>query len=619
MSEIKFRPLKFGVTRVKLSDGPSGTHYLEADQALQAFPDRLTDRLQHWAHTVPERSFMARRVKQADGTLGDWKHINYQQAWTTARNIAQGLINRGLSTERPVVILSENSLEHALLSLGCMLAGVPFVPTSPPYSLVSVDYDKLKHVLRTVTPGMVFASDTRYAKAIAATVAPETEVVMVEGSVEGRTVTAFDALCATTATPAVDAAIAATGPDTIVKFLFTSGSTKLPKAVINTQRLWCANQQQMAQSMPVLAEKQLVLVDWLPWNHTFGGNHNFGMVVFHGGTLYIDDGKPTPALMQETLRNLREIAPTVYFNVPTGFEAIANAMKTDDALRKTLLSRVQMFFYAGAALAQPVWDSLYESQEREVGERIVMGTGLGMTESGPFGIFVTNPYVQAGDLGVPTPGLTLKLVDMQGKTEVRYKGPNITPGYWRNPEETADAFDEEGFFKTGDAVKWIDETDVHLGLKFDGRIAEDFKLATGTFVSVGPLRAKIIAAGAPYIQDVVLTGINLKEVGAMVFPTPAVRSLSGLPADAPLADVLASAPVLQKFQEVVNQLAKNATGSANRIARMCLLSEPPTIDKGEITDKGSINQRSVLAHRADTVEALHAHTLQHILTPKTNA
>jgi feruloyl-CoA synthase len=619
MSEIKFRPLKFGVTRVKLSDGPSGTHYLEADQALQAFPDRLTDRLQHWAHTVPERSFMARRIKQADGTLGDWKHINYQQAWTTARNIAQGLINRGLSTERPVVILSENSLEHALLSLGCMLAGVPFVPTSPPYSLVSVDYDKLKHVLRTVTPGMVFASDTRYAKAIAATVAPETEVVMVEGSVEGRTVTAFDALCATTATPAVDDAIAATGPDTIVKFLFTSGSTKLPKAVINTQRLWCANQQQMAQSMPVLAEKQLVLVDWLPWNHTFGGNHNFGMVVFHGGTLYIDDGKPTPALMQETLRNLREIAPTVYFNVPTGFEAIANAMKTDDALRKTLLSRVQMFFYAGAALAQPVWDSLYESQEREVGERIVMGTGLGMTESGPFGIFVTNPYVQAGDLGVPTPGLTLKLVDMQGKTEVRYKGPNITPGYWRNAEETAGAFDEEGFFKTGDAVKWIDETDVHLGLKFDGRIAEDFKLATGTFVSVGPLRAKIIAAGAPYIQDVVLTGINLKEVGAMVFPTPAVRSLSGLPADAPLADVLASAPVLQKFQEVVNQLAKTATGSANRIARMCLLSEPPTIDKGEITDKGSINQRSVLAHRADTVEALHAHTLQHILTPQTNA
>lgn len=615
MNAPQFRPLKFGVTRVSLRDGAPGTRYLQADQALEAYPDRLSDRLRHWAQVKPDQTFMARRVKNADGTLGDWRHISYAQAWQAARSIAQSVLDRGLSAERPVVILSENSLEHALLALGCLVAGVPFVPTSPPYSLVSVDYDKLKHVLRTVTPGLVFASDARYAKAMAATVGADTEIAMVEGEVPGRTVTAFDSLCATAATPAVDAAMAATGPDTIAKFLFTSGSTKMPKAVINTHRLWCANQQQMAQSMPVLTERELVLVDWLPWNHTFGGNHNFGMTVFHGGTLYIDDGKPTPALMHETLRNLREIAPTVYFNVPTGFEAIAHAMQTDDLLRQTLLSRVQMFFYAGAALAQPIWDSLYASQEREVGERIVMGTGLGMTESGPFGIFVTNPFVQAGDLGVPTPGLELKLVDTEGKTEVRYRGPNITPGYWRAPQETTEAFDEEGFFKTGDAVKWIDESNAHLGLKFDGRIAEDFKLATGTFVSVGPLRAKIIAAGAPFIQDAVLTGINLKEVGAMIFPTPAVRVLSGLPADASLADVLASAPVLAKFQGVVNTLAQTATGSANRIARLCLLSEPPTIDKGEITDKGSINQRSVLAHRAGTVAALHEGTLPNVLQP----
>ena len=615
MSSPQFRPLRFGVTRVTLQDGVPGTHYLKADQELQAFPDRLTDRLQHWAQHKPDQSLFARRVKLADGSLGDWRHVTYAQAWRTARNIAQGLINRGLNAERPVVILSENSLEHALLALGCMVAGVPFVPTSPPYSLISQDYDKLKHVLRTVTPGMVFASDARYAKAIAATVSSDMEIVMHEGGIEGQQVTSFEALCQTPATSQVDAAIAATGPDTIVKFLFTSGSTKMPKAVINTQRLWCANQQQMMQSMPVLAESPLVLVDWLPWNHTFGGNHNFGMVVFHGGTMYIDDGKPTPALMHETLRNLREIAPTVYFNVPTGFEAIALAMKTDDLLRKTLLSRVQMFFYAGAALAQPIWDSLYESQEREIGKRIVMGTGLGMTESGPFGIFVTNPNVSAGDLGVPTPGLELKLVDMGGKTEVRYRGPNITPGYWRNDEETKGAFDDEGFFCTGDAVKWIDETDVHLGLKFDGRIAEDFKLATGTFVSVGPLRGKIIAAGAPYVQDVVLTGINLKEVGAMVFPTPAVRALSGLAPDTPLADVLSSKLVLAHFQNLINELSKTATGSANRIARMCLLSEPPTIDKGEITDKGSINQRSVLTHRADTVAALHEERLHFILKP----
>ena len=616
MSTAKYRPLKFGVTRATVRDGETGVHYLRADQDLGPYPERLTDRLVHWAKERPDQTLFARREKNADGSSGDWKHISFAQALDAARRIGQGLLNRGLSAERPVLILSENDLEHALLALGCLYAGVAYCPTSPAYSLISQDYDKLKHVIKTLTPGMVFASDAlRYSRAMLATVAEDVELVCTNGTVPGRDTTSFAALMATEPTPAVDAAMAATGPDTIAKFLFTSGSTKMPKAVINTQRLWCANQAQMAASMPVLAEKPLVLVDWLPWNHTFGGNHNFGMVIYHGGTLYIDDGKPTPALMHETLRNLREISPTVYFNVPTGFEAIANAMKTDDLLRKTLLAKVNMFFYAGAALAQPIWDSLFESAEREVGERIVMGTGLGMTESGPFGIFVTSPNVNAGDLGLPTPGLELKLVDVQGKTEVRYKGPNITPGYWRQPEETAEAFDEEGFFKTGDAVKWIDETDVHQGLKFDGRIAEDFKLATGTFVSVGPLRGKIIAAGAPYIQDVVLTGLNMKEVGAMVFPTPAVRQLSDLPADASLHDVLDTPGVLAQFQKIVDELARNATGSANRIARLCLLADPPTIDRGEITDKGSINQRAVLSHRADTVAKLHSDGLRYIIKP----
>ena len=616
MRTPKFRPMTFGVTRVVMRDGTPGTRYMQADQALREFPQRLTDRLKHWAQTDPQRSFMARRIKLADGKTGDWRHVSFGEAWQRARSIAQGLIARDLSAERPVVILSENDLEHALLALGCMVAGVPFVPTSPPYSLVSQDFDKLKHVLATTTPGLVFAADARYARAITATVAPDVEVVLTDGEVPGRPTTRFADLAATPATDAVDRAMAATGPDTIVKFLFTSGSTKMPKAVINTQRMWCANQQQMAQSMPVLAEAPPILVDWLPWNHTFGGNHNFGMVVYHGGTMYIDDGKPTPALMHETLRNLREVAPTVYFNVPTGFEAIAHAMKTDDLLRKTLLSRVRMFFYAGAALAQPIWDSLYESQEREIGERIVMGTGLGMTESGPFGIFVTSPHVRAGDLGVPTPGMELKLVDIDGKTEVRYRGPNITPGYWRMPAETAESFDEEGFFRTGDAVLWIDPANVHLGLKFDGRIAEDFKLATGTFVSVGPLRSKIIAAGAPYVQDAVITGLNMKEVGAMIFPTPKVRELSGLGADASMEQVLSSTPVLAHFQKVLDALAAQSTGSANRVARLCLLGEAPTIDRGEITDKGSINQKAVLKHRAALVEALHADTLPHTLKPR---
>ncbi len=613
----RYRPLTFGVTRATLRDGAQGTHYLRADRDLPPFPDRITDRFVHWATTRPDQTVFARRVKNADGSTGGWRHITFAQALDAARRIGQGLIHRGLSAERPVLILSENDLEHALLALGCIYAGIAYCPTSPAYSLVSQDFDKLHHVVKTLTPGLVFASDAqRYSRAMLATLGEGVELVTTEGTVPGRATTPFADLLATDPTPAVDAAMAATGPDTIVKFLFTSGSTKMPKAVINTQRMWCANQQQMVESMPVLAQNPLVLVDWLPWNHTFGGNHNVGMVLFHGGTLFIDDGKPTPALMNETLHNLREIAPTVYFNVPTGFEAIANAMKTDDALRKTLLSRVHMFFYAGASLAQPVWDALHAAQEAEIGERIVMGTGLGMTESGPFGIFVTSPNVKAGDLGLPTPGLELKLVDAGGKTEVRYKGPNITPGYWRMPAETAEAFDEEGFFKTGDAVKWIDETDTQLGLKFDGRIAEDFKLATGTFVSVGPLRAKIIAAGAPYIQDVVITGLDMKEVGAMVFPTLQVRGLSGLSADASMHDVLNSAPVLAHFQRVVTELAKTSTGSASRIARLCLLADPPTIDRGEVTDKGSINQRAVLAHRAETVALLHSDGLQCILKPQ---
>jgi len=613
MGEPSYRPLTFGVTEVEVRQGEAGVQYVRAPQALGDYPVRLTDRFAYWAERVPQQTFMARRELLPNGQRSDWQHLTYAQAWQAARAIAQALIERGLGLEKPVAIVCENSLEHAQMALGCMMAGVPFVPVSPPYALVSQDYAKLKHVLQTVTPGLVFVPDARYKAAVLAAVPQSMEVVLGQGQWSERQTTSFATLCATVATAAVDEAIAATNGDTVAKFLFTSGSTKLPKGVINTHRMWCANQQQMVTSMPVLAEQPLVLVDWLPWNHTFGGNHNFGMVVYHGGTMYIDDGKPTPALMGETLRNLREISPSVYFNVPTGFEAIAKAMETDDTLRKNFLSRVKMFFYSGAALAQPIWDSLFASAEREVGQRIVMGTGLGMTESGPFAVFVPSPRVKAGDLGLPAPGLELKLVPVDGKTEVRYRGPNITPGYWRNPEGTAEAFDEEGFFRTGDAVRWIDPQNPNLGIRFDGRIAEDFKLATGTFVSVGPLRAQVIAAGAPYVQDVVVTGLNRHEVGAMVFATPRLRELAGLPESALWAEVVAAPAVQTFFQDLVNRLAAASTGSANRVARLCVLLEPPTIDRGEVTDKGSINQRAVLQHRADVVEAMYNGSLSGLI------
>ncbi|MBI2744282.1 MAG: feruloyl-CoA synthase [Burkholderiales bacterium] len=613
----RYRPVPFGVTRVQVREGAPGTRYVQAELPLGAYARRLSDFLVHWAEAEPERTFMARRAQLGEGRTGDWQRISYAQALDSARRIGQALLDRKLSAERPVVILSENTLEHALMSLGCIYAGVPYCPVSPAYATISQDYDKLKHVLTTLTPGLVFAADgARYGRAIAATVGADVEVVLAQGTVEGRATTSFEALRNTTPTAAVDDAMHAVRPDTIAKFLFTSGSTKMPKPVINTHRMWCANLQQITLSMPVIAEAPPVFVDWLPWNHTFGGNHNVGLTLMHGGTLYIDDGKPTAALIAETLRNLREIAPTLYFNVPTGFEMIAQAMKTDAELRRNLLSRLRMFFYSGAGLAQPVWDSLHQTAEAEVGERIVMATGLGMTESAPSAMFTNSPNVKAGDIGTPVPGMTLKLIDVDGKTEVRYRGPNVTPGYWRSEQATRDAFDEEGYLCTGDAVQWIDPQDVHRGLKFDGRIAEDFKLSTGTFVSVGPMRAKVIVTGAPYVQDVVLTGLNMKEVGALIFPSPACRGVSGLGADAPWEAVLASEPVRQRLQAVINQLAREATGSANRIARALLLAEPPSIDKGEVTDKGSINQRAVLKHRDALVQALHDDSAPGIIKPQ---
>ncbi|MGK5079153.1 feruloyl-CoA synthase [Janthinobacterium sp. HLX7-2] len=610
-TSVRYRKVRFGDDAVRTRE-KDGITYVTAAASLEGYALRSSDRLRFWAESAPQRSFIAKRDDS-----DQWCHISYAQALASARSIGQALLNRGLSVERPLVILSGNDLEHAMLALACQYVGVPYAPVSPAYSLVSEDFEKLRHIVGLLNPGMVFASnEADYAKAVSAVCGADVEFVVKDRDHAGRETTLFSELAATHAGEEVDTAMLATGPDTIAKFLFTSGSTKLPKAVVNTQRMLCSNMQMLLQCWPFLGEEPPVLLDWLPWNHTFGGNKAFNLVLFNGGTLYIDDGKPTPQLIGTTLANLREIAPTIYFNVPKGWEDLASALESDSALRENFYSRLKMQFYAGASLAQPVCDQLHASAVACCGERIAMTTGLGMTETAPCALFLLRDEVRTGELGIPGPGMELKLVPCADKLELRYRGPNVTPGYWRAPAETAAMFDEEGFFCSGDAVKWLDPARPNLGFIFDGRVAEDFKLNSGTWVSVGPMRARVAHEGAPYVRDAVVTGHDRAEVGLLIVPNLYLCSqLAGLPPDANASEICGARPVRGFFQELIDRLHAQGTGSATRVGRAVLMVEPPSIDRGEITDKGSINQRALLTHRAALVTALYSGGDPAILRP----
>ena len=578
---------RFAPAGVDLERRADGSTLLRSPQPL-ALPARAVGEwLVQWAGRAPSRTFLAERA--GDG----WRKLAYAEVLEAARRIGQALLDRGLGTERPVAILSDNAVDHALIALGAMHVGVPVAPVSPAYSLMSKDFAKLKSICALLSPGLVYCADpARFAPALAAI---------------GAAATPIAALLDRAPTARVDEAFARIGPDTVAKILFTSGSTGIPKGVINTHRMLCANQQMAAQVWPFLEGRAPVLVDWLPWNHTFGGNFCFNMVLRNGGTLYIDGGKPAPGLVETTARNLKEIAPTAYFNVPRGYDLLLPFLEQDAALRASFFRDLEFVFYAAAALPQNLWERL-EKVAAAAGAAPAMSSAWGSTETAPLATAVHWPIERAGVIGVPVPGCELKLVPSGAKLEARVRGPNVTPGYFRSEALTRAAFDEEGFYRIGDAVRFADTADPAQGLVFDGRVAEDFKLSTGTWVSVGALRVRLIAACDPLVQDAVITGHDRAEPGALVFLNPvAARALCpDAPVDASPAVLAARSEVRGKIAAALARLAAESAGSSMHPARVLVAAEPPSIDANEITDKGYINQRAVLDRRAALVERLHA-------------
>lgn len=602
-----FRPVETLAAAIQQTVRADGTRVLRSAEALAPHPLRLTERLLHWATHTPNRVFLAQRTPTPGERLGAWRQLTYAQTLAQVLRLARWLLTTDASPERPVAILSENSIEHGLLSLAAMHVGLPVSVVAPAYSLRSTHFEKLRQVLTLLTPGLLFVSDgKKYEKALRA-VAGETEVLVVTNPPENLNVTVFDDLRSanTGSFNAVDTAFARIRPQTVAKILFTSGSTGLPKGVINTHENISTNWQQITQMFPFVENGGLVMIDWLPWNHTFGGNHNFGLILYNGGTLYIDEGTPTPTGIETTVANLRDCQPTMYCNVPKGFTELIPYLRRDRALSENFFSQLKLLFYAGAGLPQHVWEALEELAVDTIGEKIVISTGLGCTESSPAALFSAKAGGFAGLLGVPVPEFELKLIPNGDMLEARYRGRNIMPGYWRNPEATASAFDEEGFYCTGDALKFVNPDDPNAGLVFNGRIAEDFKLSTGTWVSVGVIRANLIEAGRGLFTDAVITGHDRDFIGAIVFPDlnycRRICQLESLDARV----VIEEPAVLDALQNTLTLLSETNPGSASVIKKAVFADFTPSIDRGEITDKGSINQRVVLTNYTHLVKRIY--------------
>ena len=604
MCPVEFAPVDFAPPRVSIKGSPETGFLFSSALPLQPYRENLAQMLQHWARHTPERTFLAER--QADGA---WRRLSYAEANKQADAIAQALIDRRLGPYRPLMILSGNSIDHALLMLGCFIAGVPVVPVSVPYSLLSKDYLKLRFIFEEICPGMIYVADADlFAPALSNLDLAGVEVLAGQGGPAGIPTTPFSKLLETPVTAAVYRSLAQLGPETVAKILYTSGSTGQPKGVLNTHGMLCANQQMLSQIWPFTAQTPPVLVDWLPWNHTFGGNHNFNLVLNQGGTLYIDGGKPAPGLVEQTVKNLAEISPTIYFNVPVGYAMLLPYLEQDEQLRNNFFKNLQLIFYAGAALPQDLWERLETVAIQATGKKVVMTSSWGSTETSPLATAAHFTLEKAGVIGIPCPGVTLKMLPNGDSYELRVKGPNVTPGYFRRPDLTAAAFDEDGYYLIGDAGRFVDPDDPGKGISFAGRVAEDFKLMSGTWVRVGLLRVEVLAAASPLLQFALVTGHDREYVGILGWLNIAAskKLCAGLHGDISPDELLQRPEIEAHLRKALTQFNAEQQGTSSRIGRIMLMSEPPDSDANEITDKGYINQRAALQRRQELVEQLYA-------------
>lgn len=600
--DAPIRPVRLGPSACEVAHDADGNIRMRLAEPLQRYPRRYTDRLVQWALERPEHVFLARRPPNGPKT-GAWETLSFADTLRKVRAIGQSLLDRGLCAERPVMILSENDFDNQLLALACTHVGIPYVPVTPAYSLLSQDHAKLKSLSERVRPGLVYASSVEAYGRAARAAFPEAEFVASEA---GGGATPFSTLQGAAPGDAVDAAYDAIRPDQVAKLMFTSGTTGEPKGVMLTQRMLCSNRQQVVQAMPFLLDEPPVLVDWLPWHHTFGGTNNLGIALYCGGSYYLDPGKPMAEAVQPSVDALREVSPTIYYNTPGGLAALLPHLRDDAQLRARFYERLQLLYYGGAVLPAHIWAGLDAVAVKHCGERVLIVSGIGSTECGPVPLTTGWDPRREAIVGLPVAGVELKLAPVNDKLELRVRGDCVTPGYWNDAERSAAAFDDEGYFCLGDAASFVDPTHPERGLRFDGRIAENFKLSSGTWVHAGPLRSTALAGLSPLVQDLVIAGSGEDQVGALVFPDlAACRALdAALAADAPAGEVVASPLVRAAFQQRLDALAGGATGSSNRVLRIVVETEPATLDSGEMTAKASLSPVVVLRRRAAAVAEL---------------